>query len=73
MQAGTSCIPECNTGFNLTGTTTCSVDGILTMSTCNTNSLFVKTHPKLKQTTTDDSTALSDCDTSNCGILKDDW
>jgi len=48
MQAGTSCIPECNTGFNLTGPTTCSVDGILTMSTCNTNSLFVKTHPKLK-------------------------
>lgn len=48
MKGGTSCEPECNTGFSLSDDTTCSVDGVLTMSTCNTNSLFVKAHPKLR-------------------------
>jgi hypothetical protein len=47
LAAGTSCTPVCASGYTLSGDTSCSAAGDVTLSTCAANACTAATYPKL--------------------------
>jgi hypothetical protein len=58
LAAGTSCTPECASGYTLSGDTLCSAAGEVTLSTCAANACTAATYPKL---TNPDNAAAGTC------------
>ena len=42
LAAGTTCQPTCNSGYTVSGTSSCSTDGTLTAATCTCNAVWTQ-------------------------------